>query len=213
MDRQEIAMIKNFLLASMIVILVSACGPVSSVPQAWFDQPLNGASFPLAPVEITMHATDPGGISQVQLFVNGEAAESITNQNASSKLAIITTVWVPVAPGEYTLQVRAQSSAGTWSEFATTIVFIGDLRSGDQALEPTSDLVDQPSPTWTPTSGDESPTSTYTMTLRPVPTSTPTYVRPTSTLTPTYFRPSFTPTATGRILSPTATCYSRIGCP
>jgi len=191
-------MIKNIFLASMIVIFVSACGPVSSAPQAWFDQPLNGASFPLVPVEITMHATDPGGISQVQLLVNGETAESIVNQNASSKLAIITTVWVPVAPGEYMLQVRAQSDAGTWSEFATTLVFIGDLRFGDELpVEPPSDQAELPSPTWTEMPSIESPTSTYTLTLGIYPSSTPSYVRPslTPTFTPTiYIRPSLTPT-------------------
>lgn len=192
-------MIKKILLITLMLILTTACGPASGsgIPQAWFDQPLNGASFPLAPVEITIHATDPGGISQVQFFVNGDLVETILNQFADTPLAIFTTVWVPSAPGKYALQVRAQSNAGSWSERVETIILIlGDRSEGD-ASQSATEQADQSSPTWTMTPSLETPTSTFTETPRVIPSSTPTYIRPslTPTFTPTtYVRPSLTPT-------------------
>jgi hypothetical protein len=201
-------MIKNILLASMILILITSCGPVTSVPSVWFDQPLTGASFPLVPIEITIHATDPGGISQVQLFMNGDPLETIPNQFADIPLAIFTSVRVPPAPGKYSLQVAARSNAGSWSELVETIILILGDRSDGETSQPATEQVEQSSPTWTMTPSLEPPTSTFTVTPRVILSATPTYIRPSLTPTPTYVRPSLTPTPTyfRPSLTPTNTC-------
>jgi len=209
-------MIKKNFLASMILILITACGPASAggSPKAWFDQPLSGSSFPLGPVEITIHATDPGGISQLQLLIDGDPVEFIASQDQDIPFSIFTTVWVPPAPGKYALQTSAQSKTGVWSERVETVILILGDRSDGGSPQPATEQVEQSSPTWTMTPSLESLTSTFTVTPRVIQSSTPSQIRPSLTPTPTYFRPSSTPTPTyfRPSLTPSNTCDPRIRC-
>ena len=208
---------RRLLLISVLVFLAAGCTPNSTVPQAWFDQPLTGTSFPPSPViEILLHAADPGGISQVELFVNGSSISILPSPDTGPELVQISTQWLPSAPGKYTLQARAQGNSGTWSNFATTIIIISDLPAREQE-SPTADptistieAVREMTATGTPTLGSVLPSGTARPTaLIFTPTRTPTmrFIPPTATPTPTarYVPPTATPTPTARYVPPTAT--------
>lgn len=200
---------KNILHLGILLIILTSCAPAQGSPQVWFDQPLSGSYFPLAPLQITLHATDTSGISQVQLLVNGDLVETISSQSAQSSLSMLSTVWTPSLPGKYTLQVRALSTSGSWSDPADSIVFIGEIAPLDgipsditfEATLPagsTSTLESRLDATSTSTNR-----SAFTATLRKTPTKTATIMfrnLPTSTPSPTRAVPTDEPTATPRLV-------------
>ena len=76
------------MLVACLLLLLSACNlpgtastptpvPQYGAAQAWIDAPLDGSTIPLDPYEIVMHAYDPGGVTQVELKVNGSLLASI----------------------------------------------------------------------------------------------------------------------------------------
>lgn len=203
---------KKILLISVLLYLVSSCSPQASITKVWFDKPLPGSQYfygGIQSIELFLHATDPGGVSQVEIFANG--VSFVVLQGTGNQLAQFSTPWQPNAPGKYTLQARAKGEAGTWSEFATTIVIITDqaLRDAPTAtlgtareivLSPTNTLTSNSIFTYTPTL-TFTPTSTWT----PTPTFTfiPTrYISPTNPLVPTRgFTSTYTPVPTREPLS------------
>ena len=56
-------------------------------PQAWIDAPLDHSVFPIGPVEVVTHGSDPGGIVQIEVSANGQAIAPSSNPNASSGCA------------------------------------------------------------------------------------------------------------------------------
>jgi hypothetical protein len=112
----------------LIGLWLAACKPqVASQgsPVAWIDKPLDGSALPLAPVEVISHAADPSGIVQFELRVNGTVVGTGANLDASSALATIDQTWNPPAPGDYTVEVRAQNSDGIWGDYAVVDVHVG----------------------------------------------------------------------------------------
>ncbi len=146
----------------LIAVFLSGCGASqanSGQTQSWIDAPLNNSTLPLAPVKVISHSSDPASITQVELSVNGAVIRTDSNQDTSQTLVTMSQDWTPSAPGTYTLQVRAQNTAGHWSDYAVVNVTVEG----------------QPTDTQTPV---VSPTRVVTLT----PSLTPTPVSPTFTL-------------------------------
>jgi outer membrane lipopolysaccharide assembly protein LptE/RlpB len=146
----------------LIAVLLSGCDMSqanSGQTQSWIDAPLNNSSLPLAPVKIISHSSDQAGITQVELSVNGSVIRTDSNQDMSQTLVVMSQDWVPSAPGTYTLQVRAQNTAGRWSDYAAINVTV------------------QAQPTDTPT-----PVVSPTLVATLPPSLTPTLISPTFTL-------------------------------
>lgn len=200
---------KKIYILPVLIFLFAACSPAPVGTQVWFDKPLPGSKYAYAeiqPIEIILHAADPAGITQVEVFANGISIALLQGMGPTEPFAQFSTSWLPLSPGKYTLQARAKGGAGNWSEFATTIVIITDqaLRDAPTAtiatvrvigLSPTNTLAstsiftDTPTPTFTPTS-TRIFTSTYTL----IPTR---YISPTNTPFPTRaFTATFTPPPT-----------------
>ncbi len=94
--------------------------------QAWFDAPMNDSVHPVAPMEIVLHAADPGGVAMVEVSVNGEVLSRRPPDDISNPLVTFRADWDPQAPGEYLLAVRAQNHAGVWSaESSTSVTLTG----------------------------------------------------------------------------------------
>jgi len=94
-------------------LILAACSPVATGPQAWIDHPRNGASAPLGlPVEVISHAQSNQGIAEIVLLVNGVAYRRDLPANPGEPLAKVRQEWLPEAEGTYTLQVTAYDSAG-----------------------------------------------------------------------------------------------------
>jgi hypothetical protein len=123
--------IKTGLLSLLLTALAaSACGPAGpadgppgSAPGAWFDAPRPGSTLPLGPVQLVSHFSDPGGIAEIELTVNGETMGTYP-VDSPEPLVTDSRTWTPVEPGRYTLWMRARSKSGSWSEYAQTFVVI-----------------------------------------------------------------------------------------
>jgi hypothetical protein len=103
-------------------ILLSACGGSTSGLQAWIDSPQHESTHPVAPMDIVLHAADPGGVAAVELSINGEVLSRRPPDDASAPLVTHHVDWDPQAPGEYVLTARAQNHAGAWSPAAVSNV-------------------------------------------------------------------------------------------
>lgn len=112
----------------VIALLVAACAPDASPDPAtltaWIDAPLHESTIPLAPYEIVVHGSDPGQISSLEISIDGEVVEVITNPDPGDLLFSLRLTWTPPAPGTYTIQARGQNSAGLWSNPALARVHV-----------------------------------------------------------------------------------------
>jgi len=136
----------------------------SGSTQVWFDFPLDGSKMPMGTYDLVSHSADNGGISQVEWSINGSVVASEPVGQAANTIENLSEFhhsWTPAEPGEYVLNVRAQSVSGNWTmpaEAAVTIL---------------GEITVTPSPTVTATA------LTLTPSLTPTETSTPT-VTPTT---------------------------------
>jgi hypothetical protein len=134
-------------------------------PRAWIDAPLDGMRLLMHPYMLSFHGSDPGGISRMEVSINGEVLATLPNPDPAKVLVYLTQTWEPQKPGRYVVRVRAQNTSGTWS--------------GQDLV--TVEVVEESTPT--PTLVDTvTPTLVITPTLTQVDTVTPT---PVVTLTPT----------------------------
>ncbi len=166
-----------------IILLALACSaPGSSIqstkshtiPQSFIDNPQNNSSLPFAPVTIIYHATDIGGISLIELSVNGQILASDPNPDPGGQSAVMNFTWNPPAPGSYTLQVRAQNKEGIWGNPVRSMIVVQEESA---APSPNTQITTAPIVENTP-----APTYTPYPTYTPLPTSTQT--TPTLTSTP-----------------------------
>ena len=154
----------NLLLLALLLAL-SACNlPLkitsSGTAKAWIDAPLDGMQLPLAPYTLVFHSSDPLGVQQMEVSINGQVLASLPNPDPAQSLVELTQVWQPQQAGRYVIRVRAQNTLGNWTDPDSVTVLIENSTS-------------TPSPT---------PTSIPTITPTTTPTITPTFT-PTVTVT------------------------------
>jgi hypothetical protein len=154
-----VAMNKTSLVFLLLILLILAagCGPDQTLTggaglQAWIDAPLDESVLPLDPYEIVAHASDPQAIINLEIQVNGTQLASLPNSDPGELLALFKQVWMPPAPGEYRILVRAQNSAGEWSEDAVVVVSV--------QAQPESAVVMQPQASESPEPIDCTPSLT-----------------------------------------------------
>jgi len=158
------------LLVLIAALALAGCGGSNSAaaPQAWIDAPLDESTHPVAPLEIVLHAADPGGIALLEVAVNGEVLSRRPPDDTGSTLAMSRVTWDPQQAGRYVISAKAQSQAGGWSAETSSVV---TLTGGDSIAEPPA----RPTPTSRPTA---------TRTVRP--RETPIYTAtPVDTILPT----------------------------
>lgn len=128
----------KFMIFSLTVLLLAACGPIApddavQGPQVWIDAPLPGTVLEVAPgppdveippVQLVSHFSDPDGVTELEFSVNGEVVGNYTVSGADEELVTDSRTWAPPAPGEYALALRVKNAAGIWSNYAETYVLI-----------------------------------------------------------------------------------------
>ena len=192
------------LLAAVLILL--AATPGSSAPwttaQAWIDAPLAGAQVPMGLTVVTVHATDPAGVAEVELHVGGQIVDSVKPGDPQGTLAVIDLDWTPTSPGGHWLTVRARGGTGGWG--APDLVFIvvtdklaatpsprpSDSASQDESASPATTASASPTASPRATQPGSTPKPTAAATATPAPTP-----RPTATPAPTP-RPTATPAPT-----------------
>jgi hypothetical protein len=167
-------------------------------PRAWIDAPLDGSHLPLAAYELVYHGSDPAGVTQMEIDVNGQVLAGAPNPNPARHLVTQRYTWQPPAPGNYTLRARAQNTAGAWGAYAVAVVTVGEVDT-TPAITPTP--LREPSPT---------PTLTPQISATPTPTPPPSET-PTATCTPTPVS-SETPTPTATVCISQATFIQNAHC-
>lgn len=130
-------------------------GGESSQPQeraveAGIDSPSNGATLPMDPIEISYHATSTEGVATIELSVNGEVVSSIDSPDSDQNVIALKYTWQPSVSGSHTIRVRAQNSAGAWSDFSAATVNIENGQQDPPSESETPEEPDTPSPTATP---------------------------------------------------------------
>lgn len=141
MDKRWFAHGTALCLAATLLAACAAAAPGGSKAggalAAWIDAPLDGAVLKMEAYPVVIHGTDPGGVAQLELSIEGTVVLTAPNANSASLLAKATHEWLPPAPGTYTLRARAQNKGGAWSDYAEATVTV---------------LPDEtPTPTFTPT--------------------------------------------------------------
>lgn len=130
---------KQVVLPILILIIVAAgCSlPTASAPgpRAWIDFPLDGSTVELAPVVVYSHASDPAGVAELELYIDGAVVRVDAANSGDPSLAAFEQVWTPPGNGEYVLQVRAKNSAGNYGSRSNLVhLTIGDVVADDPAV-------------------------------------------------------------------------------
>lgn len=120
--------------------------------EAGVDSPANGANLPMAPVEIAYHASSSNGVAAVELSINGEVVSSIATPGSDQKLVALKYTWQPTVSGSHTIRVRAQSTAGGWSDYSAATVNVegGQKEEAPQVEKEEEKPTKKPEPTDTP---------------------------------------------------------------
>ena len=173
-----------WILLLILSTLLSSCNlPANQISAngvtAWLEFPVDGQILPDREITFVVYATDPSGISGINIKVNGQtlpnSAVTSLAGDGSSRLVRLDQTWLPSQEGEYIVEAIGANTAGA-SASSSAVRFC--IVSCDSSLPIYTS-------TWTPTLA-----STFTATPTPKFTETST---PTSTFTP---KPTFTPTWT-----------------
>lgn len=181
-----------------LALVLAACGPTASQlveggPRAWVGGPPDGSEVPIGEVSVMCHSFARGGVSQIELYVNGSFANRAPNPNPGNEYFTASLTFETTGPGSYVLHCRTHARDGEMVQSDPVTVRVpGELPSP----VPTEPGV----PTATPTSTEVPPTVPPPPTVTPVPP-TATRVPPTATPIPptrTPLPPTSTPTTPPR---------------
>ncbi|HEY73562.1 MAG: hypothetical protein B6I35_09045 [Anaerolineaceae bacterium 4572_32.2] len=168
----------------LMVVALSGCdGAIPARTQIRIDAPLDGEEMDAGIISVRSRAASGNGIARVELWVNGALYRSDDNPTPDELVIYVVQPWVPTAPGDYTLEVRAYAADDTASDPANvTVSVISEMVEATET--PTAEPL-----TLTPTS------AVLTDTLAP-PTDTPvpltdTPIPPTDTPVPPTNTPQF----------------------
>ena len=133
---------------TVLSLLLAACSTSVSThghgPTVWLDQPLDGARLPLAPQEITAHASDTTGVASFEFYVDGNLlvsaparmiapldvyTASFPGSESTAYLADATVGWNPSRPGVYTVSAKATDIQGNAGAEARAVVTVGEVVS------------------------------------------------------------------------------------
>jgi hypothetical protein len=135
-------------------------------PRAWIDVPKDGAQVGVnTPVVVTFHAYAQEGVAEIALSVNGEQYIRKPAPQPGAQFTEITQEWLPEAPGEYVLQIRAYDTKGEVSNPASVRVEVVPAVTLRIATPTARDVPPAPA---------EEPTDTPAGTATQVPTGTAT---------------------------------------
>ena len=127
----------------LIFILSSCSGAATGGASVWIDVPLDGMNIPEGQqVKIEGHAASSGGISRVEIWVDGSLLTTVADPPMEGTLGKFQTSWEPSVAGEHTIQVIAYGADGTASQPDTARVFIGGANAITSII--TTPLITEP---------------------------------------------------------------------
>ncbi len=119
----------SFVSLVFILSLLAGCNlPTSSSVFVWIDVPLDGLILPaVQAINIDGHAASPGGISRIEIWIDGALQANIESPPTEAGLASFHLDWTPASNGEYTIQALAFGTDGTASQPDSARVAFGGL--------------------------------------------------------------------------------------
>lgn len=93
--------------------LLAGCSPRTAGVSVWIDVPLDGLILPgVQAINIDGHAASPGGISRIEIWIDGALLANIESPPIDDGLATFHLNWTPASIGDYTIQAVAFSPDG-----------------------------------------------------------------------------------------------------
>jgi pSer/pThr/pTyr-binding forkhead associated (FHA) protein/uncharacterized protein YraI len=122
--------------------------PVAQVPSVVITAPANGSQVQLnQPVTVQATASDPSGVTRMELWVDGVKIAEATSPAAQGQPTFTASLqWTPAIPGSHTLEIKAYNVQQRVNEPTTILVNV----AGNSA----------PTDTPTPTPSPQPPTAT-----------------------------------------------------
>lgn len=200
-------MMSSWILKGSAVVAAAAIGvglgiwipaPANSSPadgpaQAWIDDPIDGSTVELGPMEVVAHAYDPSGLTGITLTVDGSVVADNPLDDAGV-LAYATWTWTPGSGGVYVLEAYGTGKTGGAGLVGRAVVTVGNARTAAPTTPtlPGSTTTLAPTTTITP----ESTTTIPPTTTGPTSPTTPPTTAPPTTAPPTTAPTTTTPTTT-----------------
>lgn len=137
--------------AVLMVLILAGCtfsGNTGASPMVWIDRPLDGESFPPAPLILQAHAADVDGISMIEFLVSDSLLSSLPTGGARLEEASLE--WLPPGPGVYKINVRAIDTLGNTnarSPASIQITIIENTQTFTATPIPLPVLTETPTPT------------------------------------------------------------------
>ncbi|MCJ7514013.1 MAG: Ig-like domain-containing protein [Anaerolineales bacterium] len=102
--------------------------------KAWIDRPLDGTEYALGDsIPIRWHATNTGGIQEVELRINGETWQVDRDFDPNGRLVTQELLWTPPAAGDYRIEVipsGVEGAVGPAAAKRVTVLGEGGLVQG-----------------------------------------------------------------------------------
>lgn len=162
-DRRTVRINRALFGLVIILSLLSGCRlqgkPQEPALSIKIDSPASGMEMRRESVTIQSTATDPGGVSWIELWVDGELMETTQAPTPLQPKFSAVQHWQATIPGEHLIEVRAYDEKGTASPPANII-----LRVSDEEVQQVPTAVPQkslpiPTATLLPTVSLPTPTS------------------------------------------------------
>jgi uncharacterized protein YraI len=124
----------------------------SSAPAVTITAPLNGKQFKInQPVTVQATASDPAGVVRLELWVDGQKTVEVSSPAAQGQSTFTASLqWLPPAPGNYTLHVKAFNQYGLESPPKSVMINVTPDEIAGLGT-PTSTLTPASAATATPT--------------------------------------------------------------
>jgi hypothetical protein len=125
-----------------------------TTPSVFIQSPVAGSQVPVnEPVIVNATASDPDGITRVELWVGGNVVDQQQSAAPEGQPTFpVTLRWTPTVAGSYTLELRAYDSQGTASPPTTVMVtVVGGPAAGGVVTPTPSAPTETPAPVGPPT--------------------------------------------------------------
>ena len=119
------------LLLVLMLLMSMGCGrqTASEGAQVWIDVPVHGLTFSLGEtINLEGHATDPEGISRVEIWVNSELTWTIEELPQQGDLVSFAQTWTPAEGGTYDILVVAFGASGESSTPDSVTVRVEEVK-------------------------------------------------------------------------------------
>ncbi len=114
---------------AVISLILNACASALAGDAAiWIDAPRDGLTFEaVQPIAVEGHASSRGGVSRVEVWVDGALIETISELAPKGEFVSYHTTWSPSGTGTYTIQTVAYSIDGVASAPDSARVTFGGI--------------------------------------------------------------------------------------